>query len=302
LTRPPLAAVIVHYHGPALAAACVRSLRAGTRVPDRIVVIDNGSGPGLRESLSAAWPGVEIRSFGCNVGFAGALGPEIADLADRIVVLNQDCELEARCVELLETTLAEPRVAIACGTVLDPAGRVWARGGAVGETGRGRNREEGNAAEPAPGRTLDVDYAPGCAMIVRSEAWREAGGIDPLYFMYFEDTDLSTRLRRAGWRIVCEPRAICRHEGSSAAGEKHAPFQSYFRLRNRTRFVLLNSGRLQRVVFASLILPALLARDLLLYAKLGRLSAYREVLRGLLRVTRAPEPPTPSGGRPAPKA
>ncbi|HJQ97094.1 MAG TPA: glycosyltransferase, partial [Candidatus Polarisedimenticolaceae bacterium] len=288
-----LAAVIVHYHAPALAAACIRSLRAGTRIPDRIVVIDNGSEPGLRETLSAAWPGVEIRSSGQNAGFAGALGPDIAELGDRILVLNQDCELEPRCAELLEAALADPRVAIACGTVLDPGGRVWSRGAAVDGTGRARNHQD--SAEV-------VDYAPGCAMLVRADAWREAGGLDPLYFMYFEDADLATRLRHSGWRVVCEPRAICRHEGSSAAGDEHARFQSYFRLRNRTRFVARNSGPLERAAFVFFILPALLARDLLRYARLGRLSAYVEVLRGLSRVTRTAQPPSPDPGHRAPPA
>jgi ADP-heptose:LPS heptosyltransferase/GT2 family glycosyltransferase len=293
LSPPSLAAVVVHYFAPDAAAVCIRSLRSGTRAPDRIVVIDNGSEPGLGEALRATWSGVEVRSFGRNVGFAGALGPEIADLADGILVLNQDCELDPRCVELLEAALAVRRVAIACGTVLDRAGRIWARGGAIDWTGRGRNLDAGRAAEPSPAAAFEVDYAPGCATMVRAEAWREAGGMDPRFFMYGEDADLSARLRRAGWRVVCEPRAVCRHEGSSAAGGEHGPFQSYFRLRNRALFVARHSTALQAVAFVALILPALLARDLYRYARLGSMGAFGEVLLGLLRVARSAEPPDP---------
>ena len=76
-----IAAVIVHYHGGAAITACVRSLLASSRVPDRIVVIDNGSEPGWDVAFQRDFPGVLVVRSPRNLGFAGALPAAVADYA-----------------------------------------------------------------------------------------------------------------------------------------------------------------------------------------------------------------------------
>jgi GT2 family glycosyltransferase len=55
-------------------------------------------------------------------------------------------------------------------------------------------------------------------MFLRREALREVGGFDERFFFYWEDTDLSYRLRRAGWEVYVEANAIVRHRESAAVG------------------------------------------------------------------------------------
>ena len=64
----------------------------------------------------------------------------------------------------------------------------------------------------------EVPCASGCYLLLRSAAWREAGGFSGAYFMYFEDFDLSIRLRRQG-RIVYLPRMCIVHHGGRSAGK-----------------------------------------------------------------------------------
>jgi GT2 family glycosyltransferase len=109
--------------------------------------------------------------------------------------------------------------------------------------------------------------------------------------MYFEDADLGVRVRKLGYRVVCVDDAICCHEGSSTAGDQYGALQSYFRLRNRVLFVSKNFGRLRRGIFYLLILPLLVIRDALCYARLGRWSTFRSVLAGLRTVWDRPRPP-----------
>jgi len=79
---------------------------------------------------------------------------------------------------------------------------------------------EGSALAPGVGATFDVDQICGAFMLIRPEAWREAGGFDPRYFMYNEDVDLNFRLRRAGWRVVFLPDArITHHLGASSSAD-----------------------------------------------------------------------------------
>jgi GT2 family glycosyltransferase len=137
----------------------------------------------------------------------------------------------------------------------------------------------------------DVDYAPGCAMLVRADLWRRAGGFDERFFMYFEDADLAVRIRKLGYRVVCHAGAVCRHEGSSTAGGEYEPFQSYFRLRNRALFVNKNFSLLRRTMFWLAVLPFLFVRDAYRYTKLARWDAFYQVLAGLRTVWHPPHPP-----------
>jgi GT2 family glycosyltransferase len=64
----------------------------------------------------------------------------------------------------------------------------------------------------------DVPIASGCFMLVRRAAWRGVGGFEPTYFLYFEDFDLSVRIRTIG-RIAYVPSMRIVHHGGGAAGK-----------------------------------------------------------------------------------
>lgn len=73
-------------------------------------------------------------------------------------------------------------------------------------------RDETHAQTP-----MNIELASGCFMLMRSEVFRQAGGFCPKYFMYFEDFDLSLRIRALGHRIVQLPSVRVRHLGGHAA-------------------------------------------------------------------------------------
>jgi hypothetical protein len=65
----------------------------------------------------------------------------------------------------------------------------------------------------------DVFALCGCAVAFRTEAGREVDWFDDDFFLYYEDTDLSWRLRAAGWSIRYEPKAVVRHIHSATSVE-----------------------------------------------------------------------------------
>jgi len=71
-------------------------------------------------------------------------------------------------------------------------------------------------------RQADVMLASGCFMLTRSAALVEVGGFSDKYFLYFEDFDLSLRLRNTG-RVVFHPAMQIIHHGGYAAskGRRH---------------------------------------------------------------------------------
>ena len=65
----------------------------------------------------------------------------------------------------------------------------------------------------------DVFALCGCAVAFRTEAGRAVDWFDDDFFLYYEDTDLSWRLRAAGWSIRYEPKAVVRHVHSASSVE-----------------------------------------------------------------------------------
>jgi N-acetylglucosaminyl-diphospho-decaprenol L-rhamnosyltransferase len=58
-------------------------------------------------------------------------------------------------------------------------------------------------------------------MLLRRDALVEVGAFDEGYFMYVEDVDLCTRLRRAGWEVLFSPELQVVHQiGVSTRGQR----------------------------------------------------------------------------------
>jgi hypothetical protein len=96
---------------------------------------------------------------------------------------------------------------------------------------------------------FEVDFLAGAALMLRRSAVERAGGLfDPAYFMFYEDTDLSLRLRRAGWRLAMTNDAAAVHEYRHKASKGPLMAQArdvYFRKRHPLFYRL--TGGLTRV-------------------------------------------------------
>jgi len=113
---------------------------------------------------------------------------------------------------------------------LEPDGRAGDRG--IFEPDRGQY----DTAE-------DVAALCGCSMLLSKAALDAVGGFDPDYFMYFEDTELSWRLRDAGYRLRYEPASVVRHFHASASVE-WSPLFNFLVSRNRI-LMLVRHARLR---------------------------------------------------------
>jgi N-acetylglucosaminyl-diphospho-decaprenol L-rhamnosyltransferase len=63
-----------------------------------------------------------------------------------------------------------------------------------------------------------VDWVSASCVLLRREALDQVGTFDPRFFMYVEDVDLCTRLRRAGWEVLFSPELEVLHIGGVSTG------------------------------------------------------------------------------------
>jgi O-antigen biosynthesis protein len=77
----------------------------------------------------------------------------------------------------------------------------------------------------------------GCSALLRRRALADAGVFDRDFFMYFEDTELSWRLRKAGYRLRYQPASVVRHFHAGSSGES-SPLFVFLVARNRILMLL----------------------------------------------------------------
>lgn len=226
--------VVVTWQGAHLLPACLASLRRQTW-PHRVVVVDNASTDGTTEVLSR-YPSVRVVRTEQNLGFAGGVQVGLQAAGTELVaLLNNDATAEPRWLEELVTSAqAHPEAAaitslmVLAGTeppVVNNAGVVLL-GNGYG-TDRGYGLPVGSLAEPE-----EVFGFSGGAALLRTSAVEAVGGFPRHFFLYYEDTDLSWRLRLAGWTIRYQPAAVVHHLHSATVDQRSDRF-AFYNERNR---------------------------------------------------------------------
>jgi GT2 family glycosyltransferase len=112
------------------------------------------------------------------------------------------------------------------------------------------------------GALLPADYLSGACLLIKRKVIEQAGMLDPIYFLYFEDQDWCTRISRAGYRIVCDLNSKIWHK-TTASTSKAKRFSQYYPERNRVIYMRKYARTLQFIPFLLLHVPyhvALLAK------------------------------------------
>lgn len=253
-----VSAVICAYgHQPYLRDA-VDALRASREVSVEVIVVDNGS-----PDCADLDGGVRVLRPGTNTGFAGGcnLGAQAAHGAT-LTFVNSDAVVDPDCLARLHRAASHPGTGLAGATILiaDEPDAVNSWGNPVHLLGFSWAGGYGHPVrEVIGGRVASVS---GAVFAVRRDVFADLGGMDPQYFAYGEDVDLSLRCWLRGLEVVVLPDALARH---------HYDFS-----RNHLKMYLLERNRLITVLTTyrarTLIglAPLLLAAEAALYARSRR--------------------------------
>ena len=239
------AVLVLHWGRKEDTLACLRSVAASDLPPRLLLVVDNGTGVLRPEEVAAAAPRAELLALPENLGFAGgsnvAIRRALAAGAESVVLLNNDALLGPDCLaELARVAGSRERVGAVGAKVLsatDPSilwlawGRLTYRAALVELVG------QGEADGPRFDELREVDWVPGCAMLLTRAALEAVGLFDERFFAYHEDVDWCTSAREAGFRILFAPGARVIHRGGgSLAAQGPASAVRYLSARNTILF------------------------------------------------------------------
>lgn len=231
--------IVVAYNSRTYLGPCIESIQTEMRDhQDELIVVDNGSTDGSADFVRARYPGVRL-ICGANAGYAGGnnCGAAVA-WGEYLVFLNPDTylypgALAALLAPLASTTdvalstacvvhMRQPEVINTCGNTVHYTGLTYCRG-----AGRQRSAYRVSA---------EVDAVSGAAFAIRRAVFEALGGFDEGFFMYVEDTDLSWRARRAGYRCLYVADAVVAHDYQPS----YSPAKAFYLDRNRHVMLLKN--------------------------------------------------------------
>lgn len=280
-------AVVLTLGRSPLLAACLEALRRDGGSELEILVVDQGETP---VDLPAGLADRVLRP-GKNLGFAAGNNLGIAEAAgDWVAAVNDDAVAEPGWLPALIAALeADPGAAAAQGVNVQLAAPDIADGWGLAWNGWWQAVQLGHG-KPVPDLETGVREifgASATAAVYRRSALKrvapDGGVFDPRLFAWYEDADLSGRLRAAGWRAILVPGPRVRHAGSTTG-----------RTLSRERWRLLYGNRW--LVAARLLgrafwprIPLLAARDLidlLKAASKGELEMAAGILGGWGRALR----------------
>lgn len=277
-TTPLVSILIVTYNSEDVLPACLESIAAYPPASDwEVLVVDNASTDATLALIAERFGWVRLVDNHENLGFAAAnvLAANHAK-GELLLLLNPDTVVLPGSLDaLIGALLADParQVAGACLLQADGApGTAWgdfptlgwalantAPLGRLGLKPRGRTRMGQTCAGLA--EVTEVDWVSGAALLVRRSAWDAVGGMDPGYFLYYEETDLCRRIKQQGGSVVIVPHARIEHLEGAIVGSLSAR-QYLWSTQSLIRFLRRNNG----LAAAMTLRMWLVAVNLLLYA------------------------------------
>ncbi len=244
-----------------------------------VIVADNGSTDGSVAWLEREMPEVRVIQLPHNYGFAEGYNQALKKVeAKYYLLLNSDVEVHKGWLQPMvaymdshpEAAACQPKLlcqwkpgsfeyAGASGGYLDKLGYPYCRGRVF------------NTVETDHHQYDDIApclWATGACMLIRSQDYWSAGGLDGRFFAHQEEIDLCWRLVARGRGVVCIPQSVAYHVGGGTL-QMGNPYKTFLNFRNNLLLLYKNlpAERLMHVLRRRFFLDALASLQFLVTAQ-----------------------------------
>lgn len=229
MSKIDVSIIIVNYNTSNLIVECIKSILLHTNLINyEIIVVDNNSTSDQISILKKLTSYFKLIILNENIGFGRAnnKGLEISE-GEFVLFLNPDTLLQNNAIKILVDFLRLNPNCGACGGNLLTSDLLPTHSynirfpGVIDEFDQAVKRKlslflNNNTMFNHTNTPLQVAFITGADLMVRKKILDSIGGFNPMFFMYFEDTELQYRIRNYGYEIWNVPSASIVHlEGQS---------------------------------------------------------------------------------------
>ncbi len=254
-----LTIIIVNYKTANLVLDCLKSLYQYDTHDFEIIVVDNFSLDFLEDKLNSLYPSVKFIQMGYNAGFARAnnVGIEIAE-GNAVLLLNSDTIIRNNAVNFCFKDFMQSEY-VACGVQLlnedespQISGNYVMKGGLnyllplpyMGSILKSI-ADLMKLKKPSVSETktvLEVDWINGAFLMVKKPAIEKAGMLDNDFFLYAEEAEWCSRLKKQGKLCLFGEYNVLHLQGESSKEAFNSAGKGYFNLFDRKGFQIMLSN------------------------------------------------------------
>lgn len=219
---------------------CLLSLDKITYPNYEVIVVDNGSIDGSTLKIQKDFPQHKYIYNKDNLGFTEGnnIGMKYAMKkgTDFVLILNNDVVVEKNFLEsLVDIALRNPDVGI-----VGPAIYFYREPEKLSRTGCKINYWRINTKVYDSVESAEMDWVYGCCLLVKKEVINKIGYLYEPYFLSYEDVDYCVRAKKAGFKIIYEPKAKIWHKSGTTLKNISSSYHYYFN-RNKLLFIKRNA-------------------------------------------------------------
>ncbi|MEK7580965.1 MAG: glycosyltransferase family 2 protein [Patescibacteria group bacterium] len=250
------AVIVLNYKGAQNTIDCIISLKESISITNhnvQIIVVENGSNDGSKEKLQKL-KGIKLLVNNKNLGYSGGnnVGIKYALSAGfgYVIVINNDTIVEKNFINALLADTADaqiitPKIYFAKGYEFhekryndkEKGKIIWYAGGKIDwDNIIGVHIGVDEVDSGQFNNKASIDFATGACMCISASVFNKIDFLEEKYFLYLEDMDFSVRAKKAGFKIIFEPKAIIWHKNAASSGGSGSYVQDYYITRNRLLF------------------------------------------------------------------
>ncbi len=283
----PLVSIIsVNYDHPEVTLDLLSTLRQISYPNIEIIVVDNASPKDDPSILKRLYPEIIFIQSPVNLGFAGGNNLGIRQAQGKyLFFINNDTEVEPG---FLEPLVAKCESDPAVGAV-SPKIKFYAHPDTIQFCGQApmnhyTMRSHGIGHGVIDKGQFEADslthFVHGAAMMVPRSVIEKVGLMPECYFLYYEELDWCTSIKRAGYQLWYVHNSTILHKESISTG-KMSPFKTYYMNRSRLLYLRRNVKGLTFLVAAMYQLFIAIPKNLtvfLLKKDKGHFNAYTRMV------------------------
>ncbi|MCH5596832.1 glycosyltransferase family 2 protein [Niabella ginsengisoli] len=252
--------IIVNYKTPQLVIDCIDSIYKGTLLSEtEIIVVDNDSNDNSEQQILSVHPNITWINMDYNSGFARANNAGIqASKGAIVLLLNSDTLNEddaiAKCFRRFEKDdciaagvqlLNADRTPQISGNYVLTGGLNYLMalpyvGRLIRKIGLSSGVKKTNIANATS--TADVDWINGAFLMVKKSAIEKAGYLDKDFFLYSEEAEWCSRLKKIGTLRIYGGLHVVHLEGGSSSEAYNSQTKGYQNLSDKKGFQIMLSN------------------------------------------------------------
>lgn len=242
-TSPLVSIIILCYNGSPHLKTCLDSIERLTYKNVEVILVDNASTDNSVNIVKSGYPWVKLILNDRNLGYTDGNNVGVSAASGKyIVLLNQDTEIDSRCLDNLVDVIERDKNIGICGCkILLYYNRRYFHhaGGEYNLIGMTLDRGRYELDVGQYNKIEDVTFVNGAAILIRRELIQRIGLFDSKFFAYNEDVDLCLRAWKCGYSVVYVPNAIVYHKLGASFG-RLSPIAIFHANKNNLTILLKN--------------------------------------------------------------